>query len=347
MAWRRAVLSSPGHLSLIEQDPPVPAPGELVVRVEVALTCGTDVKTWRRGHPKIPLPSPLGHEFTGRVLGAGAGAAFREGDPVVVAPSAPCGACAACRNGDESLCDRIDGTTMAWGAFADWIRIPAPIARRNTFLRPAGLSAERAALLEPLACVVNGVDRLDLTRVETAVVLGAGPIGLLFVALLRRRGVPRVGVVGRHRLRLDAARALGAHVVVDLDAHAGDTVAAMRAVAPAGPCAVVECVGRPEAWRDAIAGVRKGGEVLFYGGCASGTTVPLDAGRMHYDGLTLKGAFHFSPGDARRALDLLAGGLDLSCLISGSVPLEGVEEALGRMARGEVIKLAVLPGGGA
>ncbi len=340
----RAVLVAPGQLEFQAGEPPPPAAGELIVGVEVALTCGTDLKTFRRGHPKIALPSPLGHEFTGRVLAAGEGAPFRVGAPVVVAPSAPCGACPSCARGDESLCDRIDGSTMAWGAFADWIRVPAPIARRNAFLRPAALAPAVAALLEPLSCVVNGVDRLDLHRVEAAVILGAGPIGLMFAALLARRGVPRVAVVGRHALRLETALRLGAHAAIDLGAHGDDAVRAMRSAFPHGPCVVIECVGRPDAWTAAMAGVRKGGEVLLYGGCAAGTMVPLDARRMHYDGLTLKGAFHFSPSDVRRALDLLTSGLDLAPLITGSLPLARLEDAFAAMASGACIKLAILPG---
>jgi L-iditol 2-dehydrogenase len=317
------------------------------VRVEVALTCGTDLKTYRRGHPKLPLPTPLGHEYTGVVVAAGEGVTrFRPGDAIVAAPSAPCGACPPCARGLENLCDRIDGTTMAWGAFADLIRIPAHVVRRNVFLRPPGLDPREAALLEPLACVVNGVARLDLTRAETVAVLGAGPIGLLFVALLERRGVERVLLVGRHARRLEAGRAMGADEVVDLPpgSSPADVARLVRTHAKDGACAAVECVGRPEAWLGAIAAVRKGGEVLLYGGCAGGTQVPLDAHRLHYDALTLKGAFHFTPADVRIALDLLARrALPLKGLVTADVPLSRVEEALEAAGRGDALKLAIVP----
>ncbi|MBX3467312.1 MAG: alcohol dehydrogenase catalytic domain-containing protein [Planctomycetes bacterium] len=346
---RQALLQAPGKLELRDVPDLTPGPGELVVRVDVALTCGTDLKTYRRGHPKLPMPTPLGHEYTGVVAAVGEGVTrFRPGDAVVAAPSAPCGACDPCAAGLENLCDRIDGTTMAWGAFAEQIRIPAHVARKNVFLRPPGLAPTEAALLEPLACVVNGVARLDLTRAETVVVLGAGPIGLLFVALLRRQGVPRVLAAGRHAGRLEAALAMGAHEVVDLGADASDPQALARAVrarAPRGACAVVECVGRPEAWLGAIASVRKGGEVLLYGGCAAGTTVPVDAHRLHYDALTLKGAFHFTPADVRVALDLLTRrALPLARLVSAEVPLARLQEALDALCRGEALKLAIVPG---
>jgi L-iditol 2-dehydrogenase len=342
----QGVLLEPGRLELREVARPEPGPGELVARVDLALTCGTDLKTYRRGHPKFDLPTPLGHEFTGTVVAAGTGVTrFREGDPVLAVPSAPCGTCPACSVALENLCEGIRGDNLAWGAFADCIRIPAHVVRRNVFHRPSGLGLEHAALLEPLSCVVNGVNRLDLVRRDTVLVMGAGPIGLLFVALLKLRGVPRVVVLGKRAVRLQAATALGADAVVDLDQHREDPVAAVRSLAPHGVCAVVECVGRPEAWTMAIDMARKGGEVLLYGGCPSGTTVPLDTRRMHYEALTLKGAFHFTPSDVRIALDLiLRRALPLDALISAEYSLDRLDQAFERLLEGNCLKLAIRPG---
>lgn len=340
---RQGLLIEPRKLEVREVPIPDPGPGEVVARVELALTCGTDLKTFRRGHPLFPCPTPMGHEFTGSVARVGAGVTrFREGDPIVSVPSAPCGRCQPCRRGDESYCDHIDGSTMAWGAFADFIRIPAHVVARNVFHRPRGLPLERAALLEPLSCVVAGVERLDLTRTETVVVLGAGPMGLLFVSLLKARAVPNVVVIGKRRHRLDAARAMGADHVFDLDQIS--TGEAIGSVAPGGACTVVECVGRPEAWLQAIDGVRKGGEVLLYGGCASGTTVPLDARRIHYDGLTLKGIFHFTPADVRVAFDLLKSRrLSLDGLFTDSYGLDALGDAFAQLEGGECLKLSIRP----
>lgn len=342
---RQALLLEPGRLEMRDVPMPEPGEGELILRIDAALTCGTDLKTYRRGHPKLPMPTPLGHEFTGTVSAVGKGITrFREGDPVMAAPSAPCERCRPCLRGLESLCENINGTTMAWGAFADYLRLPAHVVRRNTFLRPAGLDLATAALLEPLSCVVAGVEHLSLLRRDTALILGAGPIGLLYVALLRRRGVPRIVVVGKREGRLEAARRFGADAIVDLDAVEDVDAAVFEAVGEEGACTVVECVGRASAWSQAMRWARKGGEVLFYGGCPSGTQVPMDAGRVHYDALSLKGAFHFSPSDVRIALDLLCQNqLDLSPLISGELPLEQLEHGLQRLIAGEAIKLAIRP----
>ncbi len=291
------------------------------------------------------FPTPLGHEFTGTVERVGAGVQWlREGDPILAVPSAPCGECSPCRHGLENLCDNISSATIAMGAFADCIRIPAHVVRRNVFPRPRGLDLRHAALLEPLTCVVAGIENLDLARRETVLVLGAGPIGLLYVVLLKIRGVPRVVVVGKRAVRLRAAEALGADIVIDLEEV--QVQEALAEIAPHGVCTAIECVGRPDAWVTAMDSVRKGGEVMFYGGCASGTTVPLDTRRIHYDALTLKGAFHFTPSDVRIALDLIQrGALPLDALVTGEFPLERLQDAFSTLERGECLKLAILPGG--
>lgn len=341
----QSILRAPLELELCEVPTPEPAAGELIVRVDLAMTCGTDLKTYRRGHPKFPCPTPLGHEFTGTVTRVGRGVTprFREGDPILAVPSAPCGRCRLCEQGLENLCEHVSPASMAWGAFADCVRVPAHVVRRNVFHRPRGLDLRQAALLEPLSCAVAAAERLDLRRTDTALVLGAGPMGLLFVSLLKQR-VPRVVVLGRRDVRLDAARDMGADVVLDLDAEE-DPQAALREVAPPGACTVVECVGRPEAWALAVESARRGGEVMFFGGCPAGTTVPLDTQRMHYDGLTLKGHFHFSPSDVRVALDLIqSGALPLERLVTGEYGLEQLDDALASLIRGEGIKLAIRPG---
>ena len=341
MRGRQALLLEPGKLELREVDLEA-GPGELLLRVDLAMTCGTDLKTYRRGHPKLPMPTPLGHEFTGTVAAVGAGVTrFREGDEVLAVPSAPCGECPPCRRGLENLCNHINGRTMAWGAFADYLRIPAHVVARNVYPRPRGLDLRHAALLEPLTCVVAGVERLDLIGRERVLVMGAGPIGLLYVALLKRRGVPEVIVLGKGAERLAAARALGADQVWNLS-ELDDPDAFVKDMVPEGLCSVVECVGRPEAWAQAMRWVRKGGEVLFYGGCVKGSEVPICTRRVHYDALTLKGAFHFTPSDVRIALDLVVRKvLPLSALVSEVMPLERVQEAIDRLLAGGAIKIGI------
>src|SRR5271168_1130001 len=162
---------------------PVPraAAGELVVRVGAALTCGTDLKVFRRGyHARMIVPPALfGHEMAGTVVEAGENVTeFAPGDHVVALNSAPCGACYFCLRDQENLCDDL---LFNNGAYAEYIRIPARIVAKNTLCIPAGVPLEHAALTEPLACVVRGLEESGARPGDTIAVIGAGPIGLMFI----------------------------------------------------------------------------------------------------------------------------------------------------------------------
>lgn len=338
-------VTAPGALELRDVADPSPGPGEIVLAVRAALTCGTDLKLLRRGHPKMPFPTPMGHEFAGAVVAAGEGARFREGDEVMSVHTAPCGTCALCRRGQENLCDEAMAS-MTLGAFADRLLLPAPVVRLNAFPKPADLPWEHAAFLEPLSCCVHGMNVVDLREGETALVLGAGPIGLLHLLLAKARGAAKTVVLGRRAPRLEAARALGADAVIDEQGGAPDVVRARvrEAFGGEGPDVVIECAATPEAWQLAVDLVRKGGRVLWFGGCKPGTTVTLDTKRVHYDEIACMGVFHFTPRAVAEARRLLVDReIDVAPLLSGTLPLAQLPEAFDRIGRGEGVKYALLP----
>lgn len=330
-------------MRLEERPTPRPADGELLVRISVALTCGTDLKLVQRGHPKIPFPAPLGHEWAGRVAAVGAGVrGFRDGTRITALPTAPCGDCAYCVRRLENLCVHLFDVT-AFGAFADTLLVPRHIVARNAFEIPDAVPDEHAAFLEPLACVVHGASLVRLGGDRTVVLLGDGPIALLFLQVARLAGANRIVLVGRHEARLTAARALGAEHVVDASRESPQATVREWTDGLGGDT-VVECVGRPEAWVQAVSLARRGGEVLFFGGCERGTELRLDTERVHYDELTLRGGFHYTPASARRAFELIcARALHLDPLLSGAVDLEGLPMAFERVRRREAVKLAVRP----
>jgi L-iditol 2-dehydrogenase len=333
---------APGELACVERAVPEPGDGELLVRVHVALTCGTDLKLWQRGHPKIPFPAPLGHEWAGRVVAAGPGVVgWAPGDRVVALPTAPCGDCAYCLRRLENLCAHLF-EQPAFGAYGEFLLLPRQVVARHAFRIPDGLDDEMAAFLEPLACVAHGASRARLGG-RTVAVLGDGPIALLFVQVARLAGADRIVCIGRHANRLDVARAVGADLAVD--ATRTDFEAVVRETTDGlGADTVVECVGRPEAWVEALGLARKGGEVLFFGGCERGTRVPLDAERIHYDEVELRGAFHYTPDAARRAYEWLRDRrVRTEPLVSDRVGLDDVPAALERVRRREVLKVAVRP----
>jgi L-iditol 2-dehydrogenase len=349
-AMQAILFYGPGDARLVETPVPTPGPGELLVRVGAALTCGTDLKSYRRGHPRIfkALPSPFGHEFAGVVTAVGAGVErFAVGQRVVAANSAPCGACEYCREGRESLCERLEFLN---GAYAEYIVIPERIVRRNTYLIPAHLSFAEAALIEPLACVLHGLDALDLQLGDTVVVLGCGPIGLFFVNALTLRGLAVIAS-DRHTSRLAAARHFGAVAIVNA-AEMGDTLdeqgAAVRALTPGerGAPVVIEAVGRAETWQAATQMTRRGGQILLFGGAKAGMSFPVDATALHYDELTMKGVFHHTPRHIHRALYLLASGsINARDYLTANRPLAETIDALEDNGARRGIKTVILPPG--
>ncbi|MGD9694995.1 MAG: zinc-binding dehydrogenase [Thermoleophilia bacterium] len=337
---RAIVLHGPGDLRLDRVPDPRPGPGELVLRVEVALTCATDAKMAAAGrHPALgPLPAGLGHEVVGTVAEAGPGAPFGLGERLVVANSAPCGGCPECGSGRPGLCRRIEYLT---GAFAELLRVPARIAAVNAVPLPAGIDPALAAMTEPVACAVHGAARCGAAPGDVVLVLGGGLQGLVVAGLLAARGC-RVHLADPHAERRALARRFGA-VAVHVAPRDDRSAAALRAALPGGrgAAAVVEAVGRPEAWRAAVGLARPGGEILLHGGCPAGTEVTLPAGPLHYDELTVRGSYHHTPAAVREALALIASeALPLRDLLGAPAGLAEVPRIL-REERGA--KRPVLP----
>jgi L-iditol 2-dehydrogenase len=341
---RQAVLQAPGRLELRKFTPPRPGPGELLIEVKCALSCGTDLKTYRRGHPLFPMPTPLGHEFSGVVAELGEGVErFAVGDAVMAVPSAPCGRCFFCRREQENLCAQVAERIVA-GAYADYLLLPAHVAARHTFKKPDNISFETAALLEPLSCVFHALELARIRSSETALILGAGPFGLLHLIALKARGAHQVMVAGRRPNRLKCARELRADHVVDVESEE-PAAAAARLNGGWGPDLVIEATGLVAGWEQALRLTRRGGRVLFFGGCRPGTVVPLDTRRMHYDNLTLVAPFHFRPRDVLAALQALSERSlpGLERIIDARRRLDQLPEVFALLEQGAALKCAIIP----
>lgn len=336
----------PGDVRMEEADEPRPGPGEVLVKIGSALTCGTDVKTYRRGHPTLfkSLPSPFGHEFAGVIeeVGEGTDERWQPGMRVVAANSAPCNRCYYCLVGDQSMCEELEFLN---GAFAEYIVVPARIVNQNLYEVPEGMEWKRAALLEPLACAVHGIVRTPIRMSDRVVVIGAGQIGLMFVHLASMRGA-QVVCVDKSESRLEVARRLGAEHTVVAGDEPGESAEAVREWTPDGRGAdvVIEAVGLPAVWEEALRMARKGGEVTLFGGAPSGTSISVDTLLLHYSQLTIRGIFHHTPYTVRLSYDLLCGELfDADAFVSGTMDLEDVIEALEKHGRQEGIKYEIKP----
>ena len=322
-----------------------PEEGEVVVKVMSALTCGTDVKTFRRGHPVLikSVPSGFGHEFAGIVEKVGKGVDnVKVGDRVVAANSAPCGDCFFCRRGEYNLCEHLD---LLNGAYAEYITVPARIVKKNMLILPNNLSFDKAAFCEPLANVVHGVERTGIKPGQTVGIIGIGPIGLMFARLAKLKGA-NVIVAGRNPIKLKAAEELAtADEIVDLTKYQNpEKIFREYTEDHRGLDVAIECVGLPEIWERMFSCVRPGGTVHFFGGCKSGSTVTFDTTKMHYGDIRLMSVFHHTPKYFRMALDYIASGeLDVEKLITKTIGLEDIEWAMQEHIAGRAIKFLVKP----
>jgi len=339
---RAAVYLGPEEIDLRHLPIPEPKEGELLVKVRAATTCGTDVKTYRRGHPKFPPPFVFGHEFGGDVVKVGDGVTqFREGMRVTANVFAECGECFYCLRGQGNLCENL---VYNFGAFAEYMIIPASIVRRTTFEIPSHVPYSHAALLEPLVTVVHGWHKAAVQPGETVAVIGAGgPISLMFIQLLLCSGARQVIAIGHSPARLAVAGQIGASHLVN--AKERDSLSAVRELTHGfGADVVIECAGTKSTWESSVETVRRGGRVLWFGGLPGGTKVEVDAARVHYGEIDLLNMHGGTAAEAREAFDLIISKtVKVSPLLSGELPLEQVESALKMMSSGEVVKMVINP----
>lgn len=330
---KAAVLYGKEDVRVEDIQPAALKPGEVRIQIQAALTCGTDLKVFRRGyHAKMIVPPAVfGHELSGIVNEVHSPQSIvKVGERVVVANSAPCGQCFHCHNQQENICDDL---LFLNGAYAESIVVPARIVEKNLLRLNPQTAFKDAALVEPLACVVQGIEDVSLRAGQHVLVLGAGPIGLMFVALAKQLGC-QVTVAGRRAARLDGARRLGADHVIDIGDGNG-LVDKVREASKDHFDVVIEAVGNPAVWEASVRLVRKGGTVNFFGGCPSGTTVTLDTTLIHYSDLTLLASFHHTPRTVRRALEYIeAGVIRAQDFVDGECSLSELPQLLKSMTQG-------------
>lgn len=340
-----AVLYGREELRVEPVEVPRIGPSDVLVRVRVALTCGTDLKVFRRGYHArmIVPPAILGHEVAGDIAAVGAEVSgFRVGQRVVAANSAPCGQCRFCLRARENLCSDL---LFNNGAYAEYIRIPARIVARNLYEMPAHLSYSNAALIEPLACVIKGLEDAAVSSGDTVAVIGLGPIGLMFVRLAKSLEA-RVIAVGRRTVQLDRAARMGADELILADGSV-DPVSIVKNLTDGGlgVDAAIEAVGTPDTWQWAVKMVRSGGTANLFGGCPTGSAVSLDTALLHYSEITLKSSFHHAPAYVRRALDVVSRGhIRAEDFVTGESPLTELLEVFRvMMSHNGHLKTAIVP----
>ena len=339
-----AVLYGKEHLQVEPVSVPTIEAGDILVRVKVALTCGTDVKVFRRGYHArmIVPPAVFGHELAGNIVAVGSGVTrFSVGQRVVAANSAPCESCYFCRRSLENLCEDL---LFNNGAYAEYIRIPARIVERNTYEIPAKVTYQDAALVEPLACVLRGLEETGIRQGDTVTIIGLGSIGLMFVRLAKLYGA-RVIAIGRRKTQMDRAAWAGADELISTEHVARPVEMVRKLTGGRGTDVAIEAVGKPETWRWAVDMVRRGGTVNFFGGCPNESRVSLDTSLLHYSEITCKASFHHTPLHIRKALDLICDGhISAEHFVNREEPLTNLLEVMRHlMSHNGHLKTAILP----
>lgn len=337
-----ALFYGPNDVRIENTAVPLPAAGEVLVRIGAALTCGTDQKTFRRGHPVIikSIPSAFGHEMSGTVVAVGSGVtSVHEGERVVVANSAPCFNCYYCGKKDFNLCSNI---TFLNGAYAQYLLVPTAIVTHNLHKIPSHIPFATAALAEPLACVLHATRHVHLAAGDTIAILGTGPMAFLFVQVAQAVGA-RAIIIGRNEMRLKLALQAGAGAVVNNTSE--DMVTAVKALTEGeGADVAIEAIGQSETWQQVVGLVRRGGRVCFYGGCERGTSLTLDTYRLHYEEISVTGVFHHTPSLFAEAVQwLISGRIDASIYTGEKRSLADVVPIFSGQEKVDALKYVIEP----
>jgi L-iditol 2-dehydrogenase len=337
---------APRDVRIDEVEPPNAGGGELVIKILVTNMCGTDLKTYNRGHPLIKPPMTMGHEYAGIVTEVGKGVRrFKEGDRVIASNSSPCFNCEMCNRRSYTLCRNIASSLIGFsvaGSYAEFVKIPSHIVKRNTYHLPRDPSVEELACAEPLASVIHALDKVIIREGMNVAIIGSGALGLLFLQLLKARGA-KVIMTNRSAERLRVAERLGADQAIEVDGR--NTVEKVRdATDGLGPDVVIEAVGKKETWEDSFRIVREGGTLLMFGGCAPGTIVSFDAKKIHYGEVTLVGSFHHEPSAFKRSLKSIQSGVvKVRPILSHTISLRRIHDAFELMEDRKALKVSIKP----
>jgi len=336
---RAAVFPRPGSCAVIEREPPTPAEHEVLVRVDACGICGTDAHIYRGQFP-ARFPLIAGHEFAGVVEHVGARVPFlRTGDRVTIDPNIHCGSCRPCRRGLVHLCNNLSAIGVNRdGGFASQCLVPA----RQCHKVPAKLSPEIAAMTEPVACCVHGIDQASIQSGDVVVLVGAGTIGLILLQLAILEGAAVTVVSELNPEKRKRAKKLGATVVIDPEAE--DLEKTAREVTEgSGPDVVIECVGGCQTAQQAFDLAGEGGRVLLFGVASEEARISVSPYEIYRKEISITGSFT-NPFTHDRAIALLASGrIQVDDLISHRLSIEEVPKGIELAESGTATKVLILP----
>lgn len=345
----KAVVEGIDRLALVEAETPEIGPDSALLKVESVAICGSDVRILHHGNPRVAYPAVMGHEASGVVVKTGANVTrVREGDRVALGADVPCGQCRWCRDGKGNNCsvNYAVGYQIP-GAFTQYMEL-TPLLLAEGPVTPFGgaMTFDQAALAEPLACAVNGLELAGMSLGKTVAIIGLGPIGCMMIDLARAMGAVKVITVQRSRRRMELAKTYGADVYIDSSAE--DIVArCLEETGGEGPDVVVTTCGSVETHEQAIEMVAHRGVVNLFGGLpkdARPMTVPSNT--IHYKECFVTGSHGSTPRHHRMAVELIARGIvRVDPLITHRFPLSQIHDAFAAMESREGMKVVIHPHG--
>ena len=335
--------------NMIVESVPTPSiqDGDLLVKVKACAICGGDLRTYHHGHAAIHPPIILGHEFAGEIAAVGKSvSSYAVGDRVTVAPGIGCGHCSYCLSGNQHLCyHRLTLGHQFDGGFAEFVRIPAiAVQAGNVNIIPPSVDYLSATLAEPLACVINGQEAMQMNLGDTVAVIGAGPIGIMHAELARARGAGRVFLINRSQPRLDRARPLGYDAYISSQQE--DAVQrVLQLTAGMGANIVIVTVGSEEAQNMGIAMASKMGKVCFFAGLPKDApTVTIDVNYVHYRQITIYGTFSSAPRHNILAMEMIRSGkINVDYILTHAVSLQDIHDGLELVEKRAGLRVAVVP----
>ena len=344
---KAVVYHAPGDVRVEQVPVPDCGPGELLVRIDACAVCGSDLKSFKVGNPRIRPPLTIGHEFTGLIERVGDGAeGYAAGERIVMATTVSCGECFYCRKGWRNICQNLAPMGFSYpGGMAEYVAVPArAVVNGHVVKVPAGIAPEHAALAEPVSCAVNCMGNCGLTRGDTVVVVGAGPMGLLNLCVAKGSGAGKTILSEINPARLKFAEQFGPDVLVN-SAEQDLLDVVMRETDGLGADVAIVAAPAAAPQAAAIGLVRKRGTVCLFASLPKGASeITIDSRPLHYGEIRLVGTSDSTAEHVAKAVDLIAtGGIPAAKIASHILPLEEVHQAFELMVRGEALRVVLKP----
>ncbi|MBU0630347.1 MAG: alcohol dehydrogenase catalytic domain-containing protein [Candidatus Margulisbacteria bacterium] len=344
---KAAIIKGLGEMSVETIETPRVKDGTVLIKVKTCAVCGSDIRIFESGNDRVRYPAVIGHEIAGEVVAVGAGVSqFKRGDRVAVGADVPCGACDWCRHDMGNCCD--ENYAMGYqfaGGYAEYCLLePLVVKHGPVALIPDSVSDDEAAIAEPLACCINGLERAQMQPGKTVLIIGSGPIGTLLVALAKAYGAASVAIAERNPQRLDLAKVYQPdQLILSVQEDLRDRV--RQLTAGKGMDIVITACANTDAQEEALGLVAKRGVINFFGGLPRGSRqIRIDSNLIHYRECYVTGSHGSVPRQHKLALDLIAGGkIDVRKIISHSFPLELIAEGFKTVKNLAGMKVVIKP----